>query len=157
MYGGGFQGDPLNWVPPDGSNLIVSLFFTRVILSAHPERNLVGVELRDDLQLPWVGGEHEQVHQWGVEGRLHQCGQGKALHCVCGAQGCVLGRGAKQSIFECTIVSEGFKGGTRGATIMPRDVSLSNSKCWNGGHKWVNILGVLQWEGNQSIYLHREK
>ena len=36
-----------------------------------------------------------------------------------------------------TIVSEGFKGGTRGAPIMPRDVSLSDSKCWNGGHEWV--------------------
>ena len=21
---------------------------------------------------------------------------------------------------------------------MPRDVSLSDSKCWNGGHEWVN-------------------
>ena len=38
---------------------------------------------------------------------------------------------------ESTIVSEGFKGGTRGAPIMPRDVSLSDSKCWNGGHEWV--------------------
>ena len=36
---------------------------------------------------------------------------------------------------ESTIVSEGFKGGTRGAPIMPRDVSLSDSKCWNGGQK----------------------
>ena len=34
--------------------------------------------------------------------------------------------------FGNTIVSEGFKGGTRGAPIMPRDVSLSDSKCWNG-------------------------
>ena len=32
---------------------------------------------------------------------------------------------------ESTIVSEGFKGGTRGSPIMPRDVSLSDSKCWN--------------------------
>ena len=23
---------------------------------------------------------------------------------------------------------------------MPRDVSLSDSKCWNGGQKWVNIF-----------------
>ena len=38
---------------------------------------------------------------------------------------------------ENTIVSEGFKGGTRGAPIMPRDVSLSDSKCCNGGQKWV--------------------
>ena len=36
------------------------------------------------------------------------------------------------------IVSEGFKGGTRGSPIMPRDVSLSDSKCWNAGHEWVN-------------------
>ena len=28
-------------------------------------------------------------------------------------------------------------GGTRGAHIMPRDVSLSDSKCLNGGHEWV--------------------
>ena len=34
--------------------------------------------------------------------------------------------------------SQGFKGGTRGSPIMPRDVSLSDSKCWNGGQKWVN-------------------
>ena len=24
---------------------------------------------------------------------------------------------------------------------MPRDVSLSDSKCWNGGHEWVNVGG----------------
>merc|ERR1719154_122471 len=40
---------------------------------------------------------------------------------------------------ESTIVSEGFKEGTRGAPIMPRDVSLSDSKCWNGGGKWVKL------------------
>ena len=34
----------------------------------------------------------------------------------------------QNSIFN-TIVSEGFKGGTRGSPIMPRDVSLSDSKC----------------------------
>ena len=22
---------------------------------------------------------------------------------------------------------------------MPRDVSLSESKCWNGGHEWVKL------------------
>merc|ERR1719341_1848415 len=38
---------------------------------------------------------------------------------------------------QSTIVSEGFKGGTRGAPIIPRDVSLSDSKCWNGGQKLV--------------------
>ena len=31
----------------------------------------------------------------------------------------------------------GLRGGTRGSHIMPRDVSLSDSKCWNGGHEWV--------------------
>jgi len=30
-------------------------------------------------------------------------------------------------------------GGTRGFPIMPRDVSLSDSKCLNGGHEWVNV------------------
>ena len=35
------------------------------------------------------------------------------------------------------------KGGTRGSTIMPRDVSLSDTKCWNGGHEWVNELRFL--------------
>ena len=34
---------------------------------------------------------------------------------------------------QSTIVSVGFEGGTRGSPIMPRDVSLSDSKCWNGG------------------------
>ena len=41
------------------------------------------------------------------------------------------------AVRESTIVSEGFKGGTRGSPIMPRDVSLSDSKCWNGGQKLV--------------------
>ena len=41
------------------------------------------------------------------------------------------GRQGGLSSAESTIVSEGFKGGTRGAPIMPRDVSLSDSKCWN--------------------------
>ena len=40
--------------------------------------------------------------------------------------------------FESTIVSGEFTGGTRGSPIMPRDVSLSDSKCWNGGQKWDN-------------------
>ena len=26
---------------------------------------------------------------------------------------------------------------------MPRDVSLSDSKCWNGGHEWVLITAKL--------------
>ena len=25
---------------------------------------------------------------------------------------------------------------------MPRDVSLSDSKCWNGGHEWVNLKSI---------------
>ena len=25
---------------------------------------------------------------------------------------------------------------------MPRNVSLSDSKCWNGGQKWVNIMMI---------------
>ena len=36
------------------------------------------------------------------------------------------------------IVSQGFKGDTRGSPIMPRDVSLSDSKCLNWGNEWVN-------------------
>ena len=31
---------------------------------------------------------------------------------------------------QSTIVPEGFKGGTRGTPILPRDVSVSDSKCW---------------------------
>ena len=33
-----------------------------------------------------------------------------------------------------------YNGGTRGAPIMPRDVCLSDSKCWNGGQKWVKSI-----------------
>ena len=45
---------------------------------------------------------------------------------------------------ETIVLSEhyrlwGFKGDTRGSPIMPRDVSLSDSKCWNGGQIWVNL------------------
>ena len=29
-----------------------------------------------------------------------------------------------------------------GLPIMPRDVSLSDSKCWNGGHEWANRWSV---------------
>ena len=39
---------------------------------------------------------------------------------------------------ESTIVSEGFKGGTRGAPIMPRDaVSRTANVERTGRHKWV--------------------
>ena len=51
---------------------------------------------------------------------------------------------------EGTIVSEGFKGGTRGAPIMPRDVSLSDSKCWNGGHEWV----LMEVERRNAMKVH---
>ena len=41
-----------------------------------------------------------------------------------------------------TIVSEGFKGGTRGSPIMPRDaVSRTANVERNGGHKWGNVKG----------------
>ena len=40
---------------------------------------------------------------------------------------------------QSTIDSEGFKGGTRGAPIMPRDaVSRTANVERNGGQKWVN-------------------
>ena len=52
----------------------------------------------------------------------------------------------------CTIDSEGFKGGTRGSPIMPRDLSLSDSKCWNGGYKWVNE--TVPEEGRSWMRLH---
>ena len=42
---------------------------------------------------------------------------------------------------ENTIVSEGFKGGTRGAPIMPRDaVSRTANVERNGGNKWVLVF-----------------
>ena len=49
------------------------------------------------------------------------------------------------NLSETTVLSEhyrfwGFKGGTRGSPIMPRDVSLLDSKCLNGGHEWVRRL-----------------
>ena len=41
---------------------------------------------------------------------------------------------------ESTIDSEGFKGGTRGAPIMPRDVvSRTANVEGTGRHKWVNM------------------
>ena len=46
-------------------------------------------------------------------------------------------RGSKAT--ESTIVSEGFKGDTRGAPIMPRDaVSRTANVERTGRHKWVN-------------------
>ena len=44
-----------------------------------------------------------------------------------------------KNVFESTIDSEGFKGGTRGAPIMPRDaVSRTANVERTGRHKWVN-------------------
>ena len=36
-----------------------------------------------------------------------------------------------------------LKGGTQGTPIMPRDVCLSDSKCWNGGHEWVKLASGM--------------
>ena len=30
---------------------------------------------------------------------------------------------------------------------MPRDVSLSDNKCWNGGNEWVNAVIMLEESG----------
>ena len=51
---------------------------------------------------------------------------------------------------ESTIVSEGFKGGTRGAPIIPRDaVSRTANVERNGGHKWVKeIVKTLDCESS---------
>ena len=47
---------------------------------------------------------------------------------------------------ESIIVSEGFKGGTRGSPIMPRDaVSRTANVERNGGHKWVNLKWWWGW------------
>ena len=35
---------------------------------------------------------------------------------------------------------------------MPRDVSLSDSKCWNGGQKWVNLTLCGATFGRPSSY-----
>ena len=43
-----------------------------------------------------------------------------------------------------TTISEGFKGGTRGAPILPRDaVSRTANVERNGGHKWVNYVRYI--------------
>ena len=43
-------------------------------------------------------------------------------------------------------------GGTRGTPIMPRDVSLSDSKCWNGWHEWVKSNQIWNDLTNFRIY-----
>ena len=49
------------------------------------------------------------------------------------------------SLFESTIDSEGFKGGTRGSPIMPRDaVSRTANVERTGRHKWVKLRAALQ-------------
>ena len=48
----------------------------------------------------------------------------------------------RRQCYESTIVSEGFKGGTRGSPLMPRDVSLSDSKYWNGGQNGLNRFRI---------------
>ena len=60
----------------------------------------------------------------------------------------------KNTLYETpwsTIVSEEFKGGTQGFPIMPRDVSLSDSKCWNGG---MNGLRISRMAGFSVNYNH---
>ena len=39
---------------------------------------------------------------------------------------------------------------------MPRDVSLSDSKCWNGGHEWVCMVctGCLYRSSLVNIFLY---
>ena len=35
--------------------------------------------------------------------------------------------------------------GLRGSPIMPWDVSLSDNKCWNGGHEWVKLRCIRKY------------
>ena len=39
---------------------------------------------------------------------------------------------------------------------MPRDVSLSDSKCWNGGHEWVKDIGeyIRRSDAGMNVYLY---
>ena len=39
---------------------------------------------------------------------------------------------------------------------MPRDVSLSDSKCWNGGHEWVKDA-VVPWQQDENGTEAREE
>ena len=61
---------------------------------------------------------------------------------------------------ESTIDSEGFKGGTRGAPIMPRvSVSRTANVERTGRHKWVkgkaNILVVWNWISLKPVLYRR--
>ena len=64
-------------------------------------------------------------------------------------------------ISESTIVSEGFKGGTQGAPIMPRDaVSRTANVERTGRHKWVNkylnFYNIFKTKNNRAVSI-REK
>ena len=82
------------------------------------------------MQLVEVGVLWEGVGGAGVAPQLvHQ-----RVVCACDGSVTVAVLHIDKSLLnESTIVSEGFKGGTRDAPIMSRDVCLSDSKCWNGG------------------------
>ena len=55
-----------------------------------------------------------------------------------------------RNMSQSTIVSEGFKGGTRGSPIMPRDaVSRTANVERNGGHKWVTCFN---WTASTTCY-----
>ena len=59
---------------------------------------------------------------------------------------------------ESTIDSEGFKGGTRGSPIMPRDaVSRTANVERTGGHKWVKLIFELHDPRLELTYLILEK
>ena len=54
---------------------------------------------------------------------------------------------------QSTIVSEGFKGGTRGAPIMPRDaVSRTANVERTGRHKWVKLIIFFVQLGQQHVW-----
>ena len=42
-----------------------------------------------------------------------------------------------QHLLSERLTSLGIRGALNWAPLIPRDVSLSDSKCWNGGQKWV--------------------
>ena len=37
---------------------------------------------------------------------------------------------------------------------MPRDVSLSDRKCWNGGHEWVKVKKLMKVPFDNAAELH---
>jgi len=36
---------------------------------------------------------------------------------------------------------------------MPRDISLSDSKCWNGGHEWVKGFFARIWPDSHANFI----